>query len=266
MKKSSTFMLAYIILLFISIGMAVCTEWDAIERISVAATVAGYFFALADLLGWMQATQIPAFIAVVKEQEALAKRQKSDLQLVRKRIREMKRALEYLKSLNNKNEKIRSLQDKHTTILASFEELECEMQRLSADIEELCNHNAKMIKRYRLFKPAEDILFTLGFLEFLVILVFDNYLQHMLPQSSIISVLAFAIIMSTYFVKDLLDEKYAKQITDSKQKIEMCKTEIEQNKAELKEKPLFDEIKRQADDILKQEEESNGQTENAQCE
>ena len=51
-KKSNILMLSYIIFLFFSVCASAFLSWQGIHRISLAATIAGCFFAVADLANW----------------------------------------------------------------------------------------------------------------------------------------------------------------------------------------------------------------------
>lgn len=263
MKKSSTFMLAYIIFLFVSVGVSLCTEWDGIEKISVAATMAGYFFALADLMGWTQTTQVPAILTKIDEYEALAQCYQNDIESYHAALDEIRQAMKYLAKHKNKSKKINEMYATYVEVLSDMEKIENEEPQKDLHIAKTCKRHAKLRKRLKYLQPSADILFTLGFLDFLVILVFDDYMQRMLPHAEIFTILAFAIIMFTYFLKDILDEKYEKQIESSKKAIAKYREELSEPKLKIS---LFESMKQEVDEILQQEEESNGQTENAQCE
>ena len=58
MKKSSALMLSYIVILILTICATVYSEWNGIEQVALAATVAGLFFACADYYGcWISFNQ-----------------------------------------------------------------------------------------------------------------------------------------------------------------------------------------------------------------
>ena len=52
MKKSNALMLSYIIFLVLSILTQIIFDWEGLNIIAIAATIAGCFFAFSDLANW----------------------------------------------------------------------------------------------------------------------------------------------------------------------------------------------------------------------
>ena len=67
MRKSNALMLSYMIFLTLAILAQLIFKWDGLDRISIAATIAGCFFALADLSNWYISYRTPLIEAIKKD-------------------------------------------------------------------------------------------------------------------------------------------------------------------------------------------------------
>ena len=71
MKKSNALMLSYIIFLVIAFLVDCFFAWDGLGKVAMAATLAGLFFAIADLIGWRVASEQDFCKAVQKALKAV---------------------------------------------------------------------------------------------------------------------------------------------------------------------------------------------------
>ena len=109
MKKSNALMLSYMIFLALAILAEVIFDWKGLDRISIAATVAGCFFAFADLSNWYVSYQSSLLDVLQKDFDVLVEFFNAMLKSVRANQKEMKDAVELIAPYKNNVDAISNL-------------------------------------------------------------------------------------------------------------------------------------------------------------
>ena len=231
MKKSSALMLSYIVILILTIYAAVCSEWNGIEQVALAATVAGLFFALADLCGGGESSNRPMVDAR------------------KKHLNEYKVFLNEIYECTTKDEDdynkavglLEPYRNSHKDVAEAISGLEETIKAISSVKDKANEDLAKLPKKMKAVARLEveikilkwmDVFFTaMGFLAFFLLVIFDTFFDLIMPRGAIITVFAFAIIMCTYYIKDLFEEKGWEAVEKTAKNTQKMKEKLEQFKA-----------------------------------
>lgn len=270
MKKSNALMLSYMIFLGIALLANIFFKWDELERIAIAATTAGCFFAFADLSNWYISYQTPFIDALQKESNTLVDFRNAALTSVQAEAKELTETTELITP--------------HKDDISAFEELSTCIQKLKkwnddglSVIKEVAQgHDEaesllyKARKKLKAVNNIEITMMVLGFVIFFSLLSFDRILNLLIPFQSIATVLAFILIILTYYLRDVLEEKSKQEIDEILEETKKAKEIAEEILKKATETPLLDKAKELVEKIQQLEERKkenrDGQTENAQPE
>lgn len=268
MKKSHALMLSYMVFLSITIIAQVFFLWDGLDRISMAATIAGCFFAFADLANWYVSNNMPFIEAVQKDTDAFYAICNAQVESVNARRQEM---LEIITILTPHRDK-----DDVDSVIEICEEQASEYTVIIDDAQKITDDGNKKMnslvnrekKKVILCQNTEIFLVTLGFVVFFILLSFDYFANILEPYQSIATVLAFIIIMLNYFLRDILDDITKHKIEEILSRVECQKAEVAQIKESAKGTPeldIFKTLVKKMEDLEhhKSEESEHEQTKNA---
>lgn len=210
MKKSNALMLSYVIFLIISIIASCFFSWNELDKIAMAATVAGLFFAIADLINWYFSYQKEVRMSFLNSEKEVLEAVNMALSLVEKRERESNEVITLTAPYVDKRE---SLKSESLEISKRQNGLQNAAERLSEakeEMESVYRFSNRMSKKIDKRKDIEIVFLILGFISFFVTVVFNDVFALLLNIESYLTVIAFGIIMATYYAKEFIKNKYEK--------------------------------------------------------
>ena len=242
MKKSNALMLSYIIFLVITLIANVFFKWDGLDKIAIAATVAGCAFALADLMGWFESYLTNYWQMVQTTDNYVTSLYEEEIDIAEEQNEEIQEALTKIAPYLDKNRKFASIQedlllyaDENNEKIKDYKESLEEDRKLQKDIE-------KHLNRCKLWQTLEIIFITLGFVLFFIVNAFPFFVVILAPHQTIITIVAFIFIMLNYFLKDCIEENTKQKLDKMLKKAENCKLNIDRNKARFDDLQLVENI------------------------
>ena len=109
MKKSNALMLSYMIFLVISIIAQIFFPWNGLDQIAMAATIAGVFFAFADLAGWYVSNQTNIENSLKETDEHIEEIYSIIIETIDMETQECSKILELIKPYREHNEHFKEL-------------------------------------------------------------------------------------------------------------------------------------------------------------
>lgn len=271
MKKSNALMLSYMIFLVIAILAQIFFKWEGLDKIAISATVAGCFFAFADLAGWYISYRISCEEGLRRANDSLIDIYNITLDTTKNMKQEYLDSKKMLMPYAKRDEEIAVLTGMMDTAIAEFEK---ENEKVQESIKECYDVNSeidKHEKRNTSIKIVEIILVICGFVAFFMLISFQYLVDFLYNYQSFATVIAFLVIMLTYFLRDVIEEKNRQEFDDMIKKAEEKKEEVKERNDKSKQKALIEKAKLLVESIEKGEqlktklkELKNGQTENAQ--
>ena len=209
MKKSTIFLWAYAAFLLLSVFICpLLSDNETLSQICIGATVAGYFFAVADFYEY-----------------------RSEVQNQKMKIETKINALEKRVALSA-NDLIGLLGDSKTFAETAYMK-SAEWNALLADTKDLecsCNNvnTGQMVKREKnkkYYTKCSGSLYGVGFFAFLIVTIFEKAYLFLKGSSDILTIMAFAIIILTYTAKEtsnLRNKEEKDKLESLFDKQEMC--------------------------------------------
>lgn len=226
MKKSNALMISYISFLVIALVSYFVFKWDGILRVSLAATIAGCLFAFADLTNWYVSYRQPTVEAMygdisVFEQYIVTSQEsnQANIDLAKKVI----------KKLENDNVETNQFEQDIISCKAALEtmyEQESNLNDAQKDAMDIKDDLAEDRVKVRVLKILEIILAVLGFTVFFVVISFETIVNFLSPYGSVVTIIAFAVIMLNYLLRDILEEKGKRNVDELKTHMEEKREEI----------------------------------------
>ena len=245
MKKSNALMLSYVVFLIVALLAKIFYKWEGIDEIAMGATIAGCFFAFADLSNWYASNSTLVLDAIQKDQDALAAScaahiKKTEAQI--KETEEIKKKIEPYCSRLEHAEKLRNLCFvREKGLKQTYTELK---EIADNDIGKLQEPIDKQRKKISVFQITDMVFITVGFVVFFVLTAFEavaSLFESYQPHATII---AFTLIMLNYFLRDIIDERTKKQVSGLLERVEFEKIRIGEIERSSEETPLLDEVDR----------------------
>ncbi|MBR2491259.1 MAG: hypothetical protein IKB65_07240 [Ruminiclostridium sp.] len=181
MRKSHTLIGAYIIFLFISPVICFFRDSDVLETIAFAATVAGYFFAVADCI----------------QTTTSATKQRTIMNI------------DTVETLLEECEKVQERVDGESAL----SEIEGELEDIRLHLVEKKQEMKKFLKGLEDRSVLIDSIMMSGFLFFFFISFFDTAFWHMHKHINIVTTYAFAVVVANYYIREKLLERNEKEQT-----------------------------------------------------
>lgn len=214
MKKSSALMFSYILILVTTGVVDAYTDWNGLDQIALAATVAGCAFALADYFDW-GATYMRTMLDKFKQ---LGDTQRIELlqtlDETSKDDTEIKKAIALLDPYVSTDADVAEIIDRLKKLERINNNLKSTAQESMEIINEIERKDEKIENRCNMMKWLESFFATLGFVIFFVLVIFDSTVEWFIHLSSRITVMAFALIMLNYFMKDVFEGFVQKMIDE----------------------------------------------------
>ena len=213
MKKSNALMLSYMIFLVITVFVQMLSSWNGLDQIAMAATVAGFLFAITDYYGWKASFEYSIYTKYQSMTDSLMQYTKLNIDTVQNQNSELTKALTSLSPRKNEDSRIEQCIKNIENILAKNKErLEGYEESLKAcdNLYSTVDAGLRDSKKHR---TTEFIFEVLGFVCFFAILAFNYLVFVITPYQSIATVVTFALIMLNYYMKDEY-QKRKEQETD----------------------------------------------------
>lgn len=235
MKKSSTLMLSYIIFLVGTVIIRIRFGWTGIGQVALAATIAGCLFAFADLLNWYISYKKPV-VEVIKE-DIVIFRQYSDTveEYICHDIDTSKQAVEIVKIYTDEDERIKEFINACEMSVPKLQQMIEDIENSKAEMDETERELDKDTVKLFGIGVLEAFLAILGFITFFILLCFNSVVTIVVPYGETVTVLAFAIIMLNYFLRDVLEDYAKKDLEDINNDIKQARTKIEEIKENMTE-------------------------------
>lgn len=251
MKKSNALMLSYISILLLTVIAGSHFEWNGIDQVALAATIAGFFFAIADYCGWDASYNQPMVDAKKEYLNTYRFYLNEVLALANKNEDELNQAMELLEPYHNSHESVAEVFDEAKELQDVINQAKTNATTALMKYPHRMEAVSKKEQKIKKSSIAETIWATVGFFVFFLLVIFDRLAEKIMPASSIVTVAAFAIIMLNYFAKDMLEGTIQKDVAES---AALC-CEMKENATKCKEKlqktNFLDNAKKMVSDIEK---------------
>lgn len=255
MKKSNALMLSYIIFLVISLVAYVFCNWNGIDKIAVAATIACYFFALADYSD-CKSTFNKYYCDKSKSiQSSLIDIDVAEIEFLEERKEELESILEKAVAYQGRNSRF------DYVIVVANELLETDKKDIE-EYEKLIAQDTKLYEEKekesnKKYDVVSSVLMVLGFVSFFSVIVFDYFADWFSSTQSFLTVIAFIIIMFTYYSKDVIQSNTKAKLNELTEKLEHNKKKQEEIILEYKNLNLVNTIDQFIEKFKEQDETSN---------
>lgn len=257
MKKSNALMLSYIIFLAITVAARLCWNWDGLDRIALAASGAGLFFAFADLAGWYISCSLPYAEAFLEDVISIIAGLDTIIKEKGEAKNNMDEVIKLLKPYADQKEKIPGIIQNCEKAYNSAAGVEQEFRSLKPDAEQLKVDAEKEVKNIKNIQYIELGLACLGFIAFFTLTCFENFVEIISLYEPVITVSAFVFIMLCYYLRDTVEEKIKRKCYEMNEKAEKRKKKIENINDAAMSKKLLEKTKT----IIEQLSEKNQQSE-----
>ena len=268
MKKSNSLMLSYMIFLVIALLSKILLGWEGLDQIAMGATVAGCFFAFADLASWYVSNS--TLIHEAMEKDIISFKAYCDIRLQEFRTynKEAKDTQKMVAPYIGQHENFERLYNLCST---RIEKAEQALKELEQTVDNGINDMQAILKKDSLeisvFRVVDMVLITLGFVVFFSLITFDSIVSWLENYQSHATLIAFTVIMLNYFLRDIIDEKTKNKVDEILATVEDQKNKTKDLEEKLDKTPLLDKAKAmitQNEDLDRSKEEnSNEETENA---
>lgn len=253
-KKSNVLMLSYILFLIVSMVASRVFGWDGIHKTSLAATIAGCFFAFSDLANWYVSYQ-KLLIERNQEQYSVLKSYGEKLvEKARTQQNDLRNVLNILAPYQDNNSVIGIINTCNKGI-SIYTGHETDLNNKIGEIENALQKNTRKLNRVKLAYYLELLCSFLGFFVFFSLIAFDAINSFFATFSSDATILAFILIMITYSLKDFFEEREKEKVEKMKKLIDECNEGIRDADEAIK-KQEFTEKAKELVEILSKEKEN----------
>lgn len=228
MKKSNALMLSYIIFLCIAVGVDILSNWQGMDQIALAATVAGCFFAFADLSNWYASYTLPIAEAMKEDYDVFCTYYQTAINAFRTNKTEASEVIVLMEPFIDKDERIADAVTSCKKVVESATRTENQLVEMNSDIERIGKDVDNELSKVDRYEKIEVILAVLGFLVFFALITFDCLTNILSAISSLATVFAFIIIMLNYFLREFLEDKAKQDIADINAHMEQEKENIKE--------------------------------------
>lgn len=243
MKKSKALMRSYIAFLTITIFVDLFTCWEGMEQVSLAATVAGAFFSLADLASCYISSNL--LVAETIREKILAHIDFCDasLETEANKFHEMEEAIDLLRPYADKHDRAKYIISESKPLLEQAQKNMEDMRNIFSNNDSWLQKADKMINNVNNQAKVERRFLIAGFVSFFILLTFDKVVNIIAPHGALVTVIAFLIIVLTYHLRDELEEKAKEKKTEVQNFILEQQRNVAARKAELDNFPIMETAK-----------------------
>ena len=240
MKKSNSLMFSYILFLAITLISYFFFKWDGLDRIAMAATIAGCVFAFADLMGWIESYTSNYWESVQNTNNFVTSIYEAEIDTAEEQNEQIEEVLETIAPYAHKNKHLSAIQ---ANIIIFSENNRKRIEEYQASLIEdakLQNEIEKSIDRCKLWHMLEFAFMVTGFVLFFMVIVFNNIVGIITQHQTIVTIIAFLLIMLNYFLKECIEEHTKKELDKLLKKAENCKSNLAKNKEDFDNLQLLD--------------------------
>lgn len=251
MKKSNALMLSYMIFLVIAMIAQAFFSWNGLDRIAMAATIAGCFFAFADLTGWYISYQATFAEALKRTNDSIIEIHNTMMDSLKNTTEEYVNVKKVLTPYMDRDNDIRAFVDMMDESIVRNEVEKQNKQEMLNRCEERKLEFDEYEKRNRYVKVAEISLVVCGFIAFFMIISFQYFTHILYNYQSFATVVAFLVIMFTYYLRDFIEEKKKEELDGLIQNAEERKKEAREIYEDSKKQALLEKSKTLIEQIEK---------------
>lgn len=251
MKKSSSLMLSYILILLVTVIASAKYEWSGIDQVALATTMAGFFFAFADYFGW-DASYNQHLVDAKKEYLSTYRSYLNEvLSMANKDSEENQQAIDLLTPYLELHESVAEVLDNAKELADTIEQAKTNASTALLKFPQRMEAVAEKEQKIKKDTLVEAIGATAGFFVFFLFVIFDSLAEKFMPASSLTTVAAFAIIMLNYLAKDLLEGGMQKDVAESAALCREMKQKVTNYKEKLHNTHLLENAQKMVSEIEK---------------
>lgn len=262
MKKSNALMLSYIIFLIIALFVSFFGKWNGLDKIVIAATIGGCFFALADYFDWKSMFNKYFCDESKALQNGITDCETDELDFIEERKEEIEYILGKAVAYQGRDARFDSLIAVLYQVLEKDNKSKEKIEQANADDDKYCEYIEKLSNRK--YDVVSLVLTVLGFVSFFSVIVFEYVSDTLSSFQSYFTLVAFLVIMFTYYSKDIIENRTKAEMNELIEKLERHKKEQEESIIEYEKLNLSNRIDefitnfKEEENIIS-EEESNGE-------
>ena len=253
MKKGNALMLSYMIFLVIAVLAQIFWDWNGLDKIAMSATIAGCLFAFADLAGWYFSYSKFYQESLKTANDSLLDFYRTDIDTIQRYKKEFIKSKETLLPYSYKDEEIATFLETLDNAVYCYERDEKKLQESL----KYCHDRALKIddfkRKDRNIRKLEIALVVIGFVVFFALITFQYLVDLLYDYQSFATVIAFFVIMLTYFLRDYIEERDKMELDDMIKKAEVIKDEAKKRNEKSKQRSLVEESKKLVKAIEKYE-------------
>ena len=183
------------------------SSWNGLDQIAMAATVAGFFFAVTDYYGWKASFEYSIYTKYQRMTDSLIKYTKLNINTVQNQNSEIAKVLTSLSPRKNEDYRIEQCIKNAENILEKNKERLQKYEESLKTCDNLYSKTAAGLKESKKHHAIEFVFGILGFICFFVIIAFSYLVFVITPYQSTVTVFTFALIMLNYYMKDEYQKK-----------------------------------------------------------
>lgn len=214
MKRQDIFLLTYIVFIFVCVIVHNVTDYEAWNSIVAAVSFSSMFLAYAD-----------TFLTIRKAFREKLDLDKKRLHYTTKRMNAEKEAIEIV---TNDIHSINKEACEITELKSELEKMKNVHKKIQWEVDFLEREISKMSQRIKRVDISANVMYFLGFFSFLCILIFYPNTDDYNDLQTTISVVAFAIVLSTQWVESMMESILEKRKQKTEDKVELCNRCIEE--------------------------------------
>ena len=223
MKKSNALMLSYIIFLVSTLIARIFFKWDGLDRIAMATTIAGCFFAGSDYCGWRASFGKDCYDKFQELSDILVEFGTIKLDTIETENQQLSSAVDTFLPYKDEDTDITSWLIDANQLLDKNNQRKTEIQSFITKFDDLKPKITKGLKESVNIGKVGMGCAILGFIVFFMIIAFDYFVFVITPYQAIVTIIAFVIIMFTYYRKDVYEEKWKQDLSELKKRAEEVK-------------------------------------------
>ncbi len=244
-------MLSYILILLATVIVSSDFNWNGIDQVALAATMAGFLFAIADYFGWVASYNQPLVDAKKEYLNTYRFYLNEVLSMARKDSKEIRQAIELLEPYQDSHESIAEVLNDAKELADVIEQTKANANTSLLNFPNRMEAVTKKQQKIKRSSLVEAIGATAGFFVFFLFVIFDPLAEAFMPGSSVTTVAAFAIIMLNYLAKDLFEGGMQKDVAESAALCREMKQKVTTYKEKLHNTHLLESAHKMVSDIEK---------------
>lgn len=234
MKKSNALMISYMIFLALSILANLLFDWQGLDRIAMAATIAGFFFAISDYFGWKASFLSNAFKRYRSLTDLLLEYTNVNIETLDTQNKILSNAIDVFSPHKDEIEDINLWICDAVKTIDKNDKNKTQAQKTISTVDDLYLKINKGFEHGKKTTKIETIFVILGFVSFFMVVAFDYLGFIITPYQSFATIGAFILIMLNYYLKDVYEEKKNREIDELEKQVEEKKQQAHKNNEETK--------------------------------